>query len=224
MEKLRLKVVEGNAAGEVIVVETELVIGRQAEGDGALASDVEISRQHARISAETGGRFGIEDLGSTNGTYVNGRRLEGRVTLETGDRITLGASALVVQVGSLQPTPTTSGTIAPAPGAGPPATDAPPPWSEEAPPPLSEEAPPPLSGGPPLTEEEAPPPLSGGPPLTEEAPLPAPGAAPGQSEPAPASFALRIEVDPGAGQATVSLDDSSDEVRLVYEDGRWRIA
>ena len=213
MDKLRLKVVEGNAAGEVIVVEEELVIGRQAEGDGALASDVEISRQHARISSETGGRFGIEDLGSTNGTFINGRRLDGRVTLETGDRITLGASALVVQVGSLQPTPTTSDTIAPPPGAGPLET-------EEAPP-LTEEAPPPLSEGPPFTEE-APPPLSGGPPLTEEAPLPAPGE-PDPAPPVPASFALRIEVDLGAGQATVSLDDSSDEVRLSYEDGRWRI-
>ncbi len=113
------------------MVEDELVIGRQAEGDGALASDVEISRQHARISAETEGRFGIEDLGSTNGTYVNGRRLDGRVTLETGDRITLGASALVVQLSSLQPTPTTSDTIAPAPGTGPPAAEeTTPPWAE----------------------------------------------------------------------------------------------
>ena len=99
-EKLRLKVVEGNAAGTVIEVEDELVIGRLTEGDGTLASDVEISRRHARISADSNGSFGIEDLGSTNGTYVNGRRLEGRAILEAGDRIALGASALVVQVGS----------------------------------------------------------------------------------------------------------------------------
>ncbi len=180
-DKLRLKVVEGNAAGTVIEVEEELVIGRQAEGDGALGSDVEISRQHARLSAESDGRFGIEDLGSTNGTYVNGRRLEGRATLEPGDRIMLGASALVVQVGSLQPTPTASKTIAPPPGAGQ--------------------------------------------PPTEEGPLPATSDAgePGPAPPDTSSFALRIEVDLDAGQVTVALDDTSDEVRLVRQDGRWRL-
>ena len=181
-EKLRLKVVEGNAAGTVIEVEEVFVIGRQAEGAGTLASDIEISRQHARISAESDGRFGIEDLGSTNGTFINGRRLESQTTLETGDRIEVGASALVVQVGSLQPTPPASDTIAPLPGAGQP-------------------------------------------PTAEE--LPAAAVEAGKPEPAAAitpSFALRIEVDLGAGQAKVALDETSDEVRLVLDDGRWRIA
>ena len=54
-EKLRLKVVSGNAAGTLIEVEQELVIGREADGHGALASDVEISRRHARIASEAGG-------------------------------------------------------------------------------------------------------------------------------------------------------------------------
>ena len=115
-DKLRLKVVDGNAAGTVIEVEEELLIGREIEGHGALASDIEISRRHARIASEGGGAFAIEDLGSTNGTYVNGRRLQGKATLGTGDRIEVGMSALVVQVGNLQPTPTASGTIAPPPG------------------------------------------------------------------------------------------------------------
>lgn len=181
-EKLRLKVVEGNAAGTVIEVEEEFVIGRQAEGDGTLAGDVEISRQHARISAESDGRFGIEDLGSTNGTFINGRRLDGRTTLETGDRIAVGASTLVVQVGSLQPTPPASDTIVPLPAAGQPPT-------EEEPSPASPDA-----------------------------------VEPEPAAPATPSFALRIEVDVGAGQATVALDETSDEVRLVLEDGRWRIA
>lgn len=180
-QKLRLKVVGGNAAGMVIEVQEELVIGRQAGGDGSLGSDIEISRQHARVYSDSDGRFGIEDLGSTNGTFINGRLLEGRATLEAGDRIEVGASALVVQVGSLQPTPTTSDTIAPPPGAG------------QSP-----------------TEEHA-------------LPTAAPADEPEPAPPVTASFALRIEVDLGAGVATVSLDDTADEVRLVHEDGRWRI-
>ena len=176
-EKLRLKVVAGNAVGTLIEVEEELTIGRLVEGEGSLANDIEISREHARIAHESAGSFLIEDLGSTNGTFVNGRRLDRPVTLETGDRIELGASALVVQVSSVQPTPPSSDTMAQPPGDGPP---------EPEPEPVAE-------------PEDA-------------------AAAPG----APAPFALRIEVDPAAGQASVSLDESSDEVRLVHEGGRWR--
>ena len=104
-DKLRLKVASGNAAGTVIEVEDELVIGRQAAGAGSLGNDIEISRQHARIASDADGRYLIEDLGSTNGTYVNGRAVESPVALETGDRIEMGASALVVQVSTPPPTP-----------------------------------------------------------------------------------------------------------------------
>jgi pSer/pThr/pTyr-binding forkhead associated (FHA) protein len=123
-DKLRLKVASGNAAGSVIEVEDELVIGRQAAGAGSLGNDIEISRQHARIASGPDGRYLIEDLGSTNGTYVNGRAVESPITLETGDRIEMGASALIVQVSAPPPTPrstpvtTTSGL---AEGDGPPA-------------------------------------------------------------------------------------------------------
>ena len=104
-DKLRLKVASGNAAGTVIEVEDELVIGRQAAGAGSLGNDIEISRQHARIASDADGRYLIEDLGSTNGTYVNGRAVESPVALETGDRIEMGASALIVQVSTPPPTP-----------------------------------------------------------------------------------------------------------------------
>ena len=39
-----------------------------------------------------------------------------------------------------------------------------------------------------------------------------------------ANFALRIEVDVAAGQATVALDDGADEVTLVQDEGRWRLS
>ena len=195
-EKLRLKVVEGNAAGRVIQVEEEFVIGRQAEGDGTLASDVEISRHHARVFPESRGRFGIEDLGSTNGTFVNGRRLDGPAILETGDRITVGASALIVQVGSLQPTPPAS-DIAPIPAAAQPPTEEQPPAEDAEPDREPDEAEPADPQAADSVVEAA------GPPI--------------------ANFALRIEVDIAAGRASVSLDDGADEVTLVQDDGRWRI-
>ena len=112
---LRLKIVSGNAAGDTVEVQDEFVIGRQAPGAGTLANDIEISRTHARIWAEADGRFVIEDLGSTNGTYVNGRRVDVPTALEVGDRIEVGSSALVVQVGAIQPTPPSSETVVPPP-------------------------------------------------------------------------------------------------------------
>ena len=102
-EKLRLKVAEGNAAGTIIEVEEELTIGRQETGEGALQGDMEMSRRHARIGRAADSGFVIEDLGSTNGTCVNGRRIETETPLETGDRIEVGSSVLVVQVSSPQP-------------------------------------------------------------------------------------------------------------------------
>ena len=94
---LRLRVTAGNAQGSEIQVRDELVIGRQASEEGQLGQDAEISRQHARI-ARSNGAFVIEDLGSTNGTVVNGRRIQKPEILSPGDRIQVGATTLVVQV------------------------------------------------------------------------------------------------------------------------------
>lgn len=94
---LRLRVTAGNARGSEIQVDDELLIGRQASEEGTLGQDAEISREHARI-ARSGNGFAIEDLGSTNGTFVNGRRISGSEILSPGDRIQVGATTLVVQV------------------------------------------------------------------------------------------------------------------------------
>ena len=179
-EKLRLKIVSGNAAGDTVEVgEEEFIIGRQAEGAGSLANDIEISRTHARITADSEGRFVIEDLGSTNGTYVNGRRIEKPLALEVGDRIEVGASTLVVQVGSIQPTPAASETIAPPSRSAEPATEAAP-EPAEAPDEPAEAAP---------AEVEA---------AVAEAPAADASAA---APDVPPPFSLRIEVDTAAGKA-----------------------
>ncbi len=94
---LRLEVISGNAPGSTLVVEDELEIGRHATGPGRLAEDEEISRRHARISHEATDNYAIEDLGSSNGTFVNGLRIRSPRVLEEGDSIETGATTLVVK-------------------------------------------------------------------------------------------------------------------------------
>jgi serine/threonine-protein kinase len=93
-----LRVTDGPAAGsELRVGDSELLIGRQAPGEGKLGNDIEISRRHARLTREDHG-FVIEDLGSTNGTFVNGDRISGARVLAAGDRLEMGDTKLVVEV------------------------------------------------------------------------------------------------------------------------------
>lgn len=74
------------------VTATGVVIGRSRECDLRVA-DGNASRRHAEVVQE-GAAYIIVDLGSTNGTELNGRRIT-RETLNDGDRITIGATDLV---------------------------------------------------------------------------------------------------------------------------------
>jgi hypothetical protein len=74
-----------------------IVIGRNAAAGLALA-DPEVSRQHARIDF-LAPRYYLQDLGSTNGTLVNGRKVNGRHPLADGDTINVGRSRLRVRRG-----------------------------------------------------------------------------------------------------------------------------
>lgn len=60
--------------------------------------DITVSRHHAAFLSE-GGRLWVEDLGSTNGTYVNGKRVE-RAELSSGDEVIIGRFHLVVARGA----------------------------------------------------------------------------------------------------------------------------
>jgi pSer/pThr/pTyr-binding forkhead associated (FHA) protein/DNA-binding beta-propeller fold protein YncE len=91
-----LEVVRGPAAGARIEVDDELLIGRIASGDGQLGGDPELSRRHALIR-RAGARLTIVDLGSLNGTRLNGQVLSGPTELCEGDRIELGGSAIEVR-------------------------------------------------------------------------------------------------------------------------------
>ncbi len=102
---LKLLVTAGNALGAEIKVQDELAIGRQEEGVGKLSDDVEISRRHAHIARSSGG-FVIEDLGSTNGTIVNGSAIAQPHTLRVGDTVEMGGTTLLVELAGA-PTPAT---------------------------------------------------------------------------------------------------------------------
>src|SRR5215216_2023477 len=88
----RIEVTDGPARGEQSELDKELLIGRSTEGFGALKGDPEISRRHAQISRTDEGRLYISDLGSTNGTFVNGKKIEGSAWLATGDVVKVGES------------------------------------------------------------------------------------------------------------------------------------
>jgi pSer/pThr/pTyr-binding forkhead associated (FHA) protein len=137
-----------------------LLIGRDVSGEGKLDDDIELSRRHARIARRTEDEWEIEDVGSRNGTFVNGSRLEQPALLATGDAIDVGTTRLVVQVSAptmpperVEPSPTVAGDAAPKP-----------------------------------------PPVS-----------------------------LKVDIDVALGEAVISLADGSDGVKLVFEEGAWRL-
>jgi hypothetical protein len=86
---LALKFVEPNdRTGERIDVDTAVTIGRNSDCDLSL-NDTYLSSRHARLTNDEGD-LSIEDLGSTNGTYVNQELVDGRVHLERGDIVQVG--------------------------------------------------------------------------------------------------------------------------------------
>jgi len=69
----------------------EIVVGRSSDLDMVLVEDM-VSRRHAKITV-TGDQIFIQDLGSTNGTFVNGEKIK-RARLTEGDRILIGTSII----------------------------------------------------------------------------------------------------------------------------------
>lgn len=85
----RMVMRSGPTVGKVYPLDkNELFIGRDLSND-LVINDPEISRRHARLFLQGNGYI-LEDLGSTNGTFVNGQRLVGPNVLRPGDVITFG--------------------------------------------------------------------------------------------------------------------------------------
>ncbi len=79
---------------EYILDKNEFIVGREQTAD-ITVSDPEISRRHARIFFQNGGYI-IEDLGSTNGTFVNGQKISGPYLLRPGEVVNFGEHVSVL--------------------------------------------------------------------------------------------------------------------------------
>lgn len=91
--KFVLRGVSGAVFGKVFPVQGPVVIGRAQEADIAVAAD-EISRRHALVKPTPDG-LSVEDLGSSNGTYINGKRVQ-QGFLSPGDELRLDAVRFIL--------------------------------------------------------------------------------------------------------------------------------
>ena len=93
---LRLKVVEPpETRGRTYDLGDELTVGRASGCQVALPDDTYASQLHARIFRRDGDVF-VEDLGSTNGTFLNRKKVSAPVSLRRGDRLQVGKTIFEV--------------------------------------------------------------------------------------------------------------------------------
>lgn len=172
-----------------------ITLGRDITNDIVL-NDPEVSRHHIRLT-RGGGGFTMEDLGSTNGTYVNGQRLVGAKPLNNGDMIglgetvTLGYELVRMVAGDDAGQPAGAPPTAPSPAApyAPPAAGQPAPYAPQQPSPYA----PPAAGQPAPYAPQQPAPYAppaagaGQPPYGQPSPYAAPGTQPPPQQRPPAA-------------------------------------
>jgi len=89
-KKALLVVMSENFLGKSFILnKNNMILGRENNSDIAI-NDPLISKKHCKITLNKDGHFQIEDLESTNSTYINGKLLKKPVTLNYGDRIIIG--------------------------------------------------------------------------------------------------------------------------------------
>ena len=141
---LQLLVQQGPRAGQAFDLNRPVVtIGREA-GNDIVLDDPQVSRHHARLTLQ-GASYMIEDLGSTNGSFINGRRVMTPTPLNPGDKLGLGDTVVLEVQGGLGAGETVVGRGQPQPVTPPPA----PAFGAPPPPPPVYGAPPPAYGAPP---------------------------------------------------------------------------
>ena len=82
--------------GASFAIGAEITIGRAANCTIMIPDDTYVSQLHARIFRTPDGAF-VEDLGSTNGSYLNGARITAAQQLGTGDRLQIGSTIMEAQ-------------------------------------------------------------------------------------------------------------------------------
>jgi pSer/pThr/pTyr-binding forkhead associated (FHA) protein len=98
-----LRFTAGPLAGRRVEVTSALVLGRQTAD--LVIEDPQVSRRHALVRP-AGDALEVEDLGSRNGTWVNGARVSGTARLAPGDRVRLGESTFEVEGAAVPAAPT----------------------------------------------------------------------------------------------------------------------
>jgi hypothetical protein len=159
------------------LTKSEIYIGRDIHND-VVINDAEVSRKHARMTMQAGG-YVLEDLGSTNGTFVNGQRLMGPHVLRPNELLMLGENVSLVFETSYDANATAVSV-----------------------PSQPEQYPPPLPQAQPVTQV-APPPLYTPPPRPVSQPLPASYA--GQVPPGPAEPYYQPLPEEGRSNRTMIL-------------------
>src|SRR2546423_454209 len=92
---MRLEIRDGAGAGTAVEVEQDrFVVGRDESCDLTLGGDPEASRRHAEFRRRPDGGWEVDDLGSRNGTLVDGRRIAGATPLTEGATIKVGQTTL----------------------------------------------------------------------------------------------------------------------------------
>src|ERR1051326_8211124 len=92
--RFRLTIRQGPAPGKVFeLAKDTLTIGRDVSADVTI-NDAEVSRTHTKLTAQADGYL-VEDLGSTNGTFINGQRVTGSKLLRPGDTLGLGETVVL---------------------------------------------------------------------------------------------------------------------------------
>jgi predicted component of type VI protein secretion system len=147
---------EGALAGQRFELAGERTIGR--EGADITIDDDQVSRTHARVTV-AGETVTIEDLGSTNGTFVNGERIDAATTVAPGDEVRIGTTMFALEAeAAAAPEPEPEPEPEPAPAMpepamtvarSAPATPEPPAAPEPPAPPAPEPAPVPAAPAPP---------------------------------------------------------------------------
>jgi len=103
----KLVILTGSSPGtEVHLHQEQLIIGRDLSADLRVEDD-EISRQHAEIFREEGS-WAVRDLGSRNGTRVNGEKIEGQYSLRPNDKVRVGKTELEFHDGAEEEKPATT--------------------------------------------------------------------------------------------------------------------
>ena len=93
---LRIDVIYGNGQQEVIDLTQKLVFLGRASSFGLFDQDPEMSRKHLLVKLNETGEVFVEDQGSTNGSFINGRRINGMHQVSPTDEIRIGLCRLTI--------------------------------------------------------------------------------------------------------------------------------